>query len=306
MTDERIPLGAWIDAAVAWLLDHAAWLFDAIFFVVDGLVTGMQGFLRLVPAWVLALVLGGLGAWRVGWRFATFTLASLALVVGIGLWDSTMDTLALVLSATLISLVVGMPIGVWAARRDRVWKVVRPVLDLMQTMPAFVYLIPAVMFFSTGQVPGTIATTIFATPPAVRLTNLGIRQVSREMVEAGLAFGCTPWQLLLKVQIPAAVPSIMAGVNQTIMLALSMVVIASMIGAGGLGDVVLSGIQRLDVGIGFEGGVGVVIVAIVLDRLTQSFGAGRRRSLGERLRELLWPTAPESVAPAPSHGRKEA
>jgi glycine betaine/proline transport system permease protein len=156
----------------------------------------------------------------------------------------------------------------------------------MQTMPAFVYLIPAVMFFSTGKVPGVVATIIFSMPPAVRLTNLGLRQVSIEMVEAGLAFGCTRRQLLYKVQIPAALPSIMAGVNQTIMLALSMVVIASMIGAGGLGDVVLRGIQRLDVGLGFEGGIGVVVLAIILDRLTQSFGQRRKVGIGARLRAL--------------------
>ena len=167
---------------------------------------------------------------------------------------------------------LGIPLGIWAARSDPVERIVRPVLDLMQTMPAFVYLIPAAMFFGLGRVPGVVATIIFAMPPAVRLTNLGIRQVPEELIETGLAFGCTSGQLLLKVQLPTARPSIMAGVNQTIMLALSMVVIASMIGAGGLGDTVLRGIQRLDVGLGFEGGLGVVILAIILDRITQSFG----------------------------------
>ncbi|MDZ7780209.1 MAG: proline/glycine betaine ABC transporter permease [Gemmatimonadota bacterium] len=286
---DRIPVGDWIDAAVAWLLANAEWLFDGILWVIDGLVTAMEVALLYPAAWLLGLVLVGLGAWRVGWRFAAFTLVSLALVVGMDLWESTVATLALVLSATVVCLVIGVPIGLWSARSDRVWTVVRPVLDLMQTMPAFVYLIPAVMFFSTGKVPGTIATMIFAMPPAVRLTNLGIRQVSDEMIQAGLAFGCTPRQLLFKVQIPTALPSIMAGVNQTIMLALSMVVIASMIGAGGLGDVVLRGIQRLDVGLGFEGGIGVVILAIILDRITQSFGSGRRAGVRERLRALFRP-----------------
>jgi glycine betaine/proline transport system permease protein len=174
------------------------------------------------------------------------------------------------------------------AKNDTVEAVIRPVLDFMQTMPPFVYLIPAAMFFGLGKVPGTIATVIFAMPPAVRLTNLGIRQVSKENVEAGLAFGCTDRQLLTKVQLPLALPSIMAGVNQTIMLALSMVVIASMIGAGGLGDVVLTGIQRLNVGLGFEGGLGVVIVAILLDRITQSFGqVGHGESLIAKARRLL-------------------
>jgi len=172
-------------------------------------------------------------------------------------------------------VVIGIPLGIAMARNETVASIVRPVLDLMQTMPAFVYLIPAAMFFGLGAVPGTIATVILAMPPVVRLTNLGIRQVHAEFVEAGLAFGCTSSQLLFKVQLPNAMPSIMAGVNQTIMLSLSMVVIASMIGAGGLGNTVLTGIQRLDVGTGFEGGLAVVILAVVLDRITQSFGTER-------------------------------
>jgi glycine betaine/proline transport system permease protein len=201
--------------------------------------------------------------------------------------------MALVVSAAFVALVVGFPVGVAMAKNDTVEAVIRPVLDFMQTMPPFVYLIPAAMFFGLGKVPGTIATVIFAMPPAVRLTNLGIRQVSKENVEAGLAFGCTDRQLLTKVQLPLALPSIMAGVNQTIMLALSMVVIASMIGAGGLGNVVLTGIQRLNVGLGFEGGLGVVIVAILLDRLTQSIGqVGHGESLIAKVRRLLGGSQP--------------
>jgi glycine betaine/proline transport system permease protein len=284
----RIPLGEWISQAVDWLLANGQWLFDFIVWVIDGLTVSLENLLMLPPAWLFAVIIALLSAWRVNWRFALFSLAAMALIVGLELWQDTIATLALVLAATIASLVIGVPIGIWAARSDRVWNVIRPVLDFMQTMPAFVYLIPAVMFFSTGKVPGTIATIIFAMPPAVRLTNLGIRQVSREMVEAGLAFGCTPRQLLFKVQIPAAMPSIMAGVNQNIMLALSMVVIASMIGAGGLGDVVLRGIQRLDVGLGFEGGIGVVVLAIILDRITQSFGERRRTSLRERVQILFF------------------
>ena len=174
------------------------------------------------------------------------------------------------------------------AKSDLVAAVLRPVLDFMQTLPAFVYLIPAAMFFGLGQVPGAIATVIFSMPPSVRLMNLGIRHVDVENVEAGRAFGCNPFQLLFKVELPLAMPSIMAGINQTIMLGLSMVVIASMIGAGGLGNTVLTGIQRLDVGLGFEGGLGVVVLAIILDRLTQSFGqAGRKDSPLERLKKLF-------------------
>ncbi|MFQ5646337.1 MAG: ABC transporter permease [bacterium] len=270
--DFTIPVDSWATALVDFLMDHGQGVFDFISAGLDGLTFGIEGALLFLPAWLLAGGLTALAWWRVGRRFAIFTAVTLALVLGMNLWQETVVTLSLVLAATLVSLVFGIPLGILAARNDRVEYSLRPVLDLMQTMPAFVYLIPAAMFFGLGRVPGVVATIIFAVPPAVRLTNLGIRQVPKELVEAGLAFGCTPAQLLFKVQLPQARPSIMAGVNQTIMLALSMVVIASMIGAGGLGDVVLRGIQRLDVGLGFEGGLCVVILAIVLDRITQSFG----------------------------------
>ena len=186
-----------------------------------------------------------------------------------------MQTLALVLSATVIAVTIGIPLGVWAARNDIVSRTVRPILDFMQTMPAFVYLIPAVLFFRLGQVPGVIATVIFAMPPVVRLTNFGIRGVSEEAVEAGRAFGASDSELLFKVQLPLATPTILAGVNQTIMLALSMVVIAAMIGAGGLGQEVLKGIEQLRIGLGFESGLAVVILAIVIDRITQALGGGK-------------------------------
>jgi glycine betaine/proline transport system permease protein len=208
----------------------------------------------------------------VGIGFGIFCIASVVLFWEMQLWPETLSTVALVLSASIVAIIVGVPIGIAMSRNDMVERLVRPVLDLMQTMPPFVYLIPAAIFFGLGKVPGTIATVVFAMPPGVRLTNLGIRQVSEENIEAGLAFGCTPRQLLTKVQMPLAMPTIMQGVNQTIMLSLSMVVIASMIGAGGLGNVVLTGIQRLNVGLGFEGGLGVVLIAILLDRLTQTFG----------------------------------
>jgi glycine betaine/proline transport system permease protein len=210
--------------------------------------------------------------WRVGWRFALFTLLSLLLIYATGFWDEMVITLGLTLSATLISLLLGIPLGIWTAKSKAIETIVRPVLDLMQTMPAFVYLIPAAMLFGLGRVPGILSTVIFAMPPAVRLTSLGIKHVNREIVEAGQAFGCTPWQLLYKVQFPNALPSIMTGVNQTIMMALSMVIIASMVGAGGLGNDVLASIQRLDIGLGFESGLSVVLLAIILDRITESFG----------------------------------
>ena len=274
----RIPIADWVERGVEWIQDNLTGVLDGISdgltFVIDGFEDGLLA----LPPLVLAAAIVALAAWRVGWRFGIFAALSMTLIFGMQIWDETVSTLALVIGSSLLALVVGIPIGIAMARNDAVEMLVRPVLDFMQTMPPFVYLIPAAIFFGLGKVPGAIATLIFAMPPAVRLTNLGIRQVSEENVEAGLAFGCTPRQLLFKVQLPLAMPTIMAGVNQTIMLALSMVVIASMIGAGGLGNTVLTGIQRLDVGLGFEGGLGVVLLAILLDRITQSFGAARREA----------------------------
>ncbi|MFH5776272.1 ABC transporter permease [Paracoccus sp. NGMCC 1.201697] len=267
-------VGQGADMVVNYILDNFTPALDAIAAAIGFVANGVENLLVAVPPLAGIAILALLSLWRVGWKFAVFALLALSLVHHMGLWQGMMQTLALVLSATLIAVVLGIPLGIGMARSERAASLVRPILDLMQTMPAFVYLIPAAMFFGLGVVPGTIATVIFAMPPVVRLTNLGIRQVDSEYVEAGLAFGCTPSQLLFKVQLPNAMASIMAGVNQTIMLSLSMVVIASMIGAGGLGNHVLTGIQRLDVGAGFEGGLAVVILAVILDRITQSFGKG--------------------------------
>ena len=271
----KLPLGDLVEIAVEFLLAHAQWLFDVIDMAVGGLAGGINSALSFLPGIVLAGIVVLLALWRISWKFAGFTVVALALIFGLDLWPQMIDTLGLVIAATVIALLLGVPLGIAAGRNDQTDATLRPVLDFMQTMPAFVYLIPAAMFFGLGQVPGTIATVIFSLPPVVRLTSLGIRQVPLDLVEAGIAFGCTSRQLLFKVQIPNARPSIMAGVNQTIMLALSMVVIASMIGAGGLGNEVLRGIQRLDVGLGFESGLAVVLLAILLDRITQSFGAPR-------------------------------
>jgi glycine betaine/proline transport system permease protein len=272
LPDYRIPVGDWVEQGVDWVQENLTGVLDGIADGIDLVVSSLEDALLAIPAELLALAIVALTIWRVGWRFGIFAFAAMALLFGMDIWEETVSTVALVISASLIALLVGIPIGISMARNDTVEAIIRPVLDFMQTMPPFVYLIPAAIFFGLGKVPGTIATLVFAMPPAVRLTNLGIRQVNQEHVEAGLAFGCTPRQLLVKVQLPLAMPSIMAGVNQTIMLALSMVVIASMIGAGGLGNTVLTGIQRLDVGLGFEGGLGVVLLAILLDRVTQSFG----------------------------------
>lgn len=275
MRDFDIPVGRWMEAAVQFCLDNFTGFFDSVTVIVGTIVDSFEAALLAIPVWLMALIIILLSAWRVGWRFAIFAVLALGLIVGMDLWAETMSTLALILTAALITLIIGLPLGIFAAKSDIAEMIIRPILDLMQTLPPFVYLIPAAMFFGLGKVPGAIATIIFAMPPAVRLTNLGIRGVDRELVEAGIAFGCTPLQLLFKVQLPTALPSIMAGINQAVMLALSMVVIASMIGAGGLGNEVLRGIQRLDIGLGFEGGFGVVILAILLDRITQSFGSQR-------------------------------
>jgi glycine betaine/proline transport system permease protein len=269
---EIIPLGRWVDDSVHYLLDHDANTFDAIGKAIESFAALIEHGLQAIPMWALMAFFIGIGLWRVGWRFAFFTTLALLLIYATGFWDETVITLGLTLSSTLISLLFGIPLGIWTAKNRHVAMVVRPILDLMQTMPAFVYLIPAAMLFGLGRVPGILSTVIFAMPPAVRLTSLGIRHVNREIVEAGQAFGCTPWQLLYKVQFPNALPSIMQGVNQTIMLALSMVIIASMVGAGGLGNDVLASIQRLDIGLGFESGLSVVLLAIILDRITESFG----------------------------------
>ncbi len=273
---EIIPLGRWVDQSVHYLLDHDASTFDSIGKAIESFAALIEHGLQAIPMWALMAFFIGIGLWRVGWRFALFATLSLLLIYATGFWDQTVITLGLTLSSTLISLLFGIPLGIWTAKNKHVAMVVRPILDLMQTMPAFVYLIPAAMLFGLGRVPGILSTVIFAMPPAVRLTSLGIRHVNREIVEAGQAFGCTPWQLLYKVQFPNALPSIMQGVNQTIMLALSMVIIASMVGAGGLGNDVLASIQRLDIGLGFESGLSVVLLAIILDRITESFGRSTR------------------------------
>ncbi|MHA6495007.1 ABC transporter permease [Pseudomonas borbori] len=272
MSEKQLDLGSWVNDVVQHLLDNYSDGFDSIGAVVNGFSEGIEWLLMLPPAWLLIAIFVGLGLWRISYKFAIFTAVAFVLIVLTGFWEQTVVTLGLTFSATLISLLLGIPLGIWAARSERVATIIRPILDFMQTMPAFVYLIPAAMLFGLGRVPGIIATVIFAMPPAVRLTNLGIRQVNKEIIEAGQSFGCTGRQLLFKVQLPNAMPSIMAGVNQTIMMALSMVIIASMVGAGGLGNDVLASIQRLDIGLGFESGMAVVLLAIILDRITESFG----------------------------------
>ena len=275
----KIPLGSWVEAMVGWATVNLAGLFYIINVTVEFVVQNLKhGLMYFPPLVVIALAMALV--WFIANRkIAIGTGLGLLLIDNMGLWKHSMDTLALVLSATLLALIIAVPIGIMTARHDQIHRVVMPVLDFMQTMPAFVYLIPAVFFFYIGIVPGLIATIIFAMPPAIRLTGLGIRQVPVELVEAAEAFGSTPGQKLFKVQLPIAMPTIMAGVNQCIMLSLSMVVIAAMIGAGGLGMIVLSGLSRLDIASGFEGGLAIVIIAIILDRITQSLTDKRKAKI---------------------------
>ncbi|MGF6466186.1 ABC transporter permease [Paraburkholderia youngii] len=271
-------IGKLAEDAVNFLFQHFRGGFDAFSAALGAVVKLLEDGLGAIPFVAMLVIFVAFALWRRGIVFAVFVGIALSAIHYMGLWTQTVSTLALVIAATFFSLVVGVPLGIWGARNKRVEVVLRSLLDFMQTMPAFVYLIPAVILFGLGRVPAVIATVVFAMPPVVRLTTLGIRQVREELLEAGRSFGSTDMQLLWKIQLPNALPSIMAGVNQTIMMALSMVVIASMIGAGGLGEYVLSGIQRLDIGIGFEGGLGVVLLAIVLDRLTESFGMKAKKA----------------------------
>jgi glycine betaine/proline transport system permease protein len=281
---EALPLGEKVDQLVKFVVDNDGGTLERLGSGIGTLTESIELGLQAIPFEVVAGLMVLLGFWRVGWKFALFCLACCYVIEATGFWPQTMVTLALIIAATVISLILGLPLGIWSAKSDRMAALIRPTLDFMQTMPAFVYLIPAAMLFGLGRVPGVLATVIFAMPPVVRLTSLGIRQVNKEQVEAGVTFGCTPLQVLLKVQIPGAMPSIMAGINQTIMMALSMVIIASMVGAGGLGNDVLASIQRLDIGLGFESGLAVVLLAIMLDRITETFGQqGKRRSLRDKL-----------------------
>ncbi len=272
MQPPKIPVGKAAEVLVDRIDTHLGWLLDGASDGLRFLVGGFEDILLLMPAPILIL-LAGILVWLVTRRdiwLAGLTVVGLLLIWNLGLWNLAMLTLALVVVSTVLALAIAIPLGIAAAGSETLNALLKPVLDFMQTMPSFVYLIPAVIFFGLGSVPGIIATVVFAMPPALRLTNLGIRQVPRELIEVADAFGSTPRQKLFKVQLPVALPTIMAGMNQCIMLALSMTVIASMIGAGGLGYQVLVGIQRVDIGMGFEAGLAIVIIAIILDRITQN------------------------------------
>ncbi|SCW84768.1 ABC-type proline/glycine betaine transport system, permease component [Paenibacillus tianmuensis] len=276
----KLPIAEWVEKFVDWLGATFEWLFGFISSLIEGTVDLFSLLFHFPPALVLIVLVAFLAYRAAGLMLGIFTLLGMLLIANLGFWDHTMDTLALVMTSAFLSVIVGLPLGIWSARNKTVQNTVTPLLDFMQTMPAFVYLIPAVTFFGLGVVPGVIASVIFAVPPTIRLTNLGIRQVPFDLIEAADAFGTTPGQKLWKVQLPLALPTVMAGVNQTIMLSLSMVVISSMIGAQGLGADVYRAVTQLKTGEGFEAGLAVVILAIVLDRLTQH--AFKKKPKGEK------------------------
>ena len=280
-------IGAEVDDWVQWLTVEASWFFDGIKSVITKVLIAIEDFLLWVP-WPVVVLAVALIAWKVSGRtMAIFATTALLLVGLMGrlpggsstLWESSMETLALIAVSVGISLLIGMPLGVAASRNSLADSIIRPVLDGMQTMPSFVYLVPGILFFGLGNVPAVMATVIYAVPPVIRLTNLGIRQVSTETIEAARSFGATPLQVLTKVQIPMALPTIMAGINQTTMMALAMVVVASLVGAGGLGEAVLRALGRQEAGNSAIAGLAIVVLAIIIDRITQSAARERERAL---------------------------
>ena len=273
---EWVPVGAWVESALQWVVTNFRFIFQAIKVPFDIVLTGLDNGLTGAPDLVvLALIV--IVAWQAGGRKLGLISATCMVAIGLmGAWEESMTTLSIVLTCVVFCCLIGIPLGVIAAKKDRFWLVLQPLLDLMQTIPSFVYLVPVVMLFSIGNVSGVIVTFIYALPPVVRLTNLGIRQVRGDMGEAARAFGASNRQTLFKIELPLAMPTIMAGVNQTIMMALSMVVVSSMISVTGLGQMVLRGIGRLDMGLATVGGLGIVFLAIVIDRVSQSFGVSSR------------------------------
>lgn len=267
-----LPLGLWVESFVNWANENLIWLWDGIKWPIAQVLNYTESFLQWLP-WYMVVLLVGFIAWRLkNWKQA---LVYMGLMVFMGflaedIWRFSMTTLAMIIAAVIICAIIGVPLGIWAAANDKVEATIRPILDAMQTIHPFIFLIPTVFFFGIGKVPGTIATVVFALPPIVRLTNLGIRQVPKDVIEAAQAFGSTDRQMLFEVQLPLARPAIMAGLNQTLMLSLSMVVIVALIAGGGLGQQILRGVQRLDIPTATNSGLGVLILAIILDRLSQT------------------------------------
>lgn len=271
LTETKIPIGKWAKIFVDFLTDNGAWFFDGLAYGLETFIDGLL-FLLQAPHPIFLAAVVTLLAWylRRSWGFCLFVFFGILLIINQGYWEETTETLALVLASTAVCMIIGIPIGIYAARKPWFFKVIRPVLDLMQTIPTFVYLIPALILFGLGMVPGLIATVVFALPAPIRLTQLGISETPEELKEAGVAFGGNSWQILWKIEIPFALPQIRAGLTQTIMLSLSMVVISALVGADGLGVPTLRALNQVNIAKGFEVGIAIVIVAIVLDRLIRS------------------------------------
>lgn len=278
----HIPLADWTESAVDWLSNNFQGFFDALNQGLKAVVDGLQFVLTQPPAFVIVAILTVLALLLAGWRVGLFTVIGLLVCISLDLWQDTMLTLALVLVATLVSVLIGIPLGILAAKSRKTETVLRPILDLMQTMPPFVYLVPFAILLGLGSAPALIATVVFAMPPAIRLTMLGIQQVPEETVESSQAFGSTPAQTLFKVELPLALSHIKTGINQVIMLSLSMVVVAALIGAGGLGTPVVTGLQQLQVGKSLVGGIGIIVIAIMLDRVSRSVGEKKPRPARRR------------------------
>lgn len=274
----KIPVGHWADLFVRFITDHFGSFFGGIADIIEGFVDALVSFFNFMTPVAFILIFVLIAFWRRGWGVALFTLIGLGLIYDLGYWQHTMQTFALVVTSVALSIMIGLPLGIIAGINDTFKKIMTPILDFMQTMPSFVYLIPAIFLFGTGMPPGVVATIIFAMPPTIRMTSLGIRQVPADLIEASEAFGSTVWQKLVKVQIPLSQPSIMAGINQSIMLALSMVVVASLVGAPGLGADVYLAVTSLRTDIGFEAGIAIVIIAIMLDRISRRTRNHAKRS----------------------------
>jgi glycine betaine/proline transport system permease protein len=306
-----LPLDEWIQTGVQWAALHMRPVFLAIKWPVESLLRFIEATLQGIPFPIFVILFAAM-AWRLSSvGVAAFSIFSLVFIAMIGVWTQAVTTLALISTAIVICVVIGIPLGILCARHNAVWNVVRPVLDVMQSTPTFVYLIPVVMFFGVGTVPGEVAVVITASPALIRFTNLGIRLVDKEIIEAGLAFGATRRQLLLEIQLPLALPTIMGGLNQTVLMAMVMSVVVAMIGAEGLGLIVLQGLGRLDVGRAAVGGIAIVLLAMTLDRITQSLAhpsAGHRSQLGATLRQFVFGLRPardgmpKPAAPAPADG----
>jgi glycine betaine/proline transport system permease protein len=270
ITDDKIPLGAWITLLIVWIKQHGRGVFDGVSLAIRFVVDGTTDLLAAVPAPLLVLLLAGaVYALRRSAGLAVFVALALLFIMNQGYWQATLETLSLVLFSTLTACVVGVPIGIASAHRPWLHHALRPVLDLMQTLPTFVYLIPTLVLFGLGVVPGLISTVIFALPAPIRLTQLGIASVPKPLLEAGDAFGATALQRLYKIELPSAAPTILAGITQCIMLSLSMVVIAALVGAGGLGVPVVRALNTVRIGMGFEAGFAIVLLAIILDRVSR-------------------------------------